>query len=75
MNTTNEHREKLFADLIDHSTKINQLVVQSKQTSARSIAIERELKQLRAQQVGITQKLHAIEEPNSNIWENIGNGG
>lgn len=75
MKTIHEHRQSLLAQLIEHSNKIDMLVVKSKQTVEGSLAIERELKHLRTQQQSITEKLHRLEQPISNIWENIGNGG
>jgi hypothetical protein len=67
MKTTDETKQRLLAELIDHSAKIDLLAVEAKQTV--------ELEALRIRQREITELLHTLEEPNSGAWENIGDGG
>jgi len=76
MKTTDEDRQKLLAELIEQSAKIDKLLVNSKQSAENGkLILERELEELRAKQRETTKKLHALEEHGSNAWENIGDGG
>ena len=76
MKTTTEYRQKLVAELIEQSAKIDVLVVKSRQ-AAPDVNLEhnQELEELRARQRETTKKLQELEEPGSNAWENIGDGG
>jgi hypothetical protein len=52
------------------------LVVKSRQASAdMNLNDDQELEGLRAKQRETTKKLQELEEPSSNAWENIGDGG
>lgn len=76
MKTSDEYRQKrLLAELVENSAKIYVLVVKPKQTEAENLFCEQALKTLRAQQKYITERLHTLEKPISNAWENIGDGG
>ncbi len=76
MNTTEEYRQKLVSELIEKSAKIDVLVVKSRQAAADvKLNYDQELEELRAKQRETTKKLQALEDPNSNAWENIGDGG
>lgn len=76
MNTTNDDRQKLIAELIAQSAKIDNLVVKSRQAgTALSEHENKELENLRAQQKATTAKLHEFEALVGNSWENIGDGG
>ena len=76
MKTTDEYRQKLVAELIDQSAKIDVLVVKSRQTTEdMKLSYDQELDELRTKQREITKKLHALEELSSSPWENIGDGG
>jgi hypothetical protein len=76
MKTSDEYRQKLLAELIEQSAKIDILVVKSRQTAANEkLIFVQELEELRAKQRETTKKLHALEEHGSNAWENIGDGG
>ncbi|MGR9000068.1 MAG: hypothetical protein ACU88J_13620 [Gammaproteobacteria bacterium] len=76
MNTTDEYRRKLIAELIEQSAKIDVLVVKSRQAAVDvQLNYDQELEELRAKQQETTKKLQALEDPNSNVWENIGDGG
>jgi hypothetical protein len=76
MTTTDENRQKLLAELIEQSAKIDKLLVNSKQSAENEkLIFEQELEALRAKQRVTTEKLHALEEHGSNAWENIGDGG
>jgi hypothetical protein len=76
MTTTDEYRQKLVAELIEQSARIDALVVQSRQATADvKLNLDQELEALRARQRETTQKLHASEEAGSSAWENIGDGG
>jgi hypothetical protein len=76
MITTNESRQHLVNELIEHSAQIDRLVAISRQPSAENIqSHSADLEALRARQRELTQQLHASEEPSSNSWENIGGGG
>lgn len=76
MKTTDEYRQKLMAELIEQSAKIDMLVVESRQAAANvKLNYDQELEQLRAKQRETTKKLQELEDPNSNVWENIGDGG
>ena len=76
MKTTDEYRQKLVAELIEQSAKIDVLVVKSRQATAdMKLNYDQELEELRAKQRETTKKLHELEEPSSNAWENIGDGG
>ena len=76
MMATNENRQHLVAELIEHSAQIDRMVTISRQSSA-AVAVDysQDLEALRARQREITQELHASEETGSNNWENIGGGG
>ena len=76
MKTTDEYRQRLVAELIEYSAKIDELVVKSRQ-SATDIAfnINQELEALREKQQITTNKLHQLENTDSGAWENIGDGG
>jgi hypothetical protein len=76
MNTTDEYRQKLVAELIEQSAKIDVLVVKSRQATVdMQLNYDQELEELRAKQRETTKKLQALEDPSSNAWENIGDGG
>jgi len=76
MNTTVEYRQKLLAELIDQSAKIDELVMKSRQTASDvKLSYDQELEALRAKQRETTEKLHALEDPGTSVWENIGDGG
>ena len=76
MKTTDEYRQKLVAELIEQSAKIDVLVMKSRQAAADvKLNYDQELEALRAKQRETTKKLQALEEPGSNAWENIGDGG
>jgi len=76
MTTTDENRQKLLAELIEQSAKIDRLLVNSKQSAENDkLIFEQELEKLREKQRETTKKLHALEERGSNVWENIGDGG
>jgi hypothetical protein len=74
--TTDEYRQKLLAELIEQSAMIDVLVVKSRQAAAvAKLSYDQELEELRVKQQETTKKLQGLEEPNSNTWENIGDGG
>ena len=77
MNTTNEYRQTLVAELINQSARIDVLVVKSRQAAANEkLNYDQELEELRAKQRETTKKLHELEQAaSSNDWENIGDGG
>lgn len=76
MTTTDEYRQKLVAELIEQSSNIDVLVVKSRQAMADAKSTyDRQLEELRAKQRETTRKLQAIQKPDSNAWENIGDGG
>ena len=77
MNTTNEYRRTLVAELIEQSARIDVLVVKSRQAAAEEkLNYDQELEELRAKQRETTKKLHELEQAaSSNDWENIGDGG
>ena len=76
MKTTDEYRQKLLAELIEQSAGIDELVVKSRQAAAdMRLKYNQELEELRAKQRETTKKLQMLEEPGSNAWENIGDGG
>ena len=76
MKIINEYRHNLVEQLIELSARIDVLVVKSSQASAEArIDYDQELEALRAKQRETTKKLQALEDPSSNAWENIGNGG
>jgi hypothetical protein len=76
MKTTDEYRQKLVAELIEQSAKIDVLLVKSRQAAIDlKPNYDQELEELRAKQRETTKKLHALEETSSNDWENIGGGG
>ena len=70
MKTTDEYRQKLVAELIEQSARIDVVVINS-----RPADDDQELEALRAKQRETTKKLQALEDPGSNVWENIGDGG
>ena len=75
MKTTDIYRQNLN-ELIEHSARIDILVVKSLQATAEQrMDYDQELEALRAKQRATTKTLHALENPTSNAWENIGNGG
>ena len=76
MKTTDEYRQRLLAELIEQSAKIDVLVIKSQQ-EANKLLLEynQELEELRTKQIITTNKLHDLENSNSTAWENIGNGG
>ena len=73
MKTTDTYRQRLLAELIEHSAKIDALVIKSRQAAVTDI--DQELDTLRAQQQITTDKLHQLENADSSVWENIGDGG
>ena len=76
MKTTDEYRQQLVAELIDQSARIDVLVAKSRQAGINmTLNDTQELEALRAKQLETTDKLHALEDPNSSAWENIGDGG
>ena len=76
MKATDVFRQKLVAELIDQSAKIDVLVMKSREASAdNKHKYEQELEGLRARQRETTNKLHELEEVSSTAWENIGDGG
>jgi hypothetical protein len=76
MKTTDEYRQRLLTELIEHSAKIDFLVIKSKDNAADLLpAYQHELEELRAKQLITTKKLHELEDHNTNVWENIGDGG
>ncbi|MDD1614665.1 MAG: hypothetical protein LUP98_08450 [Methylococcaceae bacterium] len=76
MKTTDEYRQKLVAELIEQSAKIDVLLVKSRQAATDlKPNYDQELEELRAKQRETTRKLHELEETSSNDWENIGGGG
>ena len=76
MKTTDDYRQKLVTELIEQSAKIDVLVVKSRQATADvKLGYDQELEKLRAKQQETTKKLQTLEEPGSNAWENIGDGG
>jgi hypothetical protein len=76
MKTTEEYRQKLLAELIEQSAMIDVLVVKSRQSEAvAKLSYDQDLEELRAKQRETTTKLQALEDPNCNVWENIGDGG
>jgi hypothetical protein len=76
MKTTDENRQKLLAELIEQSARIDKLLINSKQAAENDkLILEHELEELRAKQRETTKKLHALEDHVSNAWENIGDGG
>lgn len=73
MNATDEYRQKLVSELIEKSAEIDVLVVKSRQAAADvKLDYDREIEELRAKQRETTKKLQALEDPNSNAWENTG---
>lgn len=76
MNTTNEYRQQLLHELIEQSALIDALVVESRQAEANvKYSLDQKLEELRFKQQETTKKLQALEDPESNAWENIGDGG
>ena len=76
MKTIDEYRQKLVAELIEQSAKIDILVVNSRQAEADvKLNYNQELEELRAKQRETTKKLQELEESSNNAWENIGDGG
>ena len=76
MKTTDEYRQRLLAELIEQSAKIDILLIESLQDSVNFKPEHRkELEELRVKQLITTNKLHDLEDFNTNIWENIGDGG
>lgn len=76
MNTTNEYRQQLLHELIEQSALIDALVVESRKAESNvKFSLDQKLEELRFKQQETTKKLQALEDPESNVWENIGNGG
>ena len=76
MKTTDEYRQKLIAELIEQSARLDVLVVKSRQEATdMKLTYDQELQELRTKQQETTKKLQALEEPGNNAWENIGDGG
>jgi len=76
MKIIDEYRHNLVEQFIEQSARIDVLVVKSPQASVEArMNYHQELDELRAKQRETTKKLHALEDPSSNAWENIGNGG
>lgn len=76
MKTTDEYRQKLIAELIEQSARLDVLVVKSRQAATdMKLTYDQELQELRTKQQETTKKLQALEEPGNNAWENIGDGG
>lgn len=75
MKTTDEVRQQLLDELIEHSAQIDRLVLDSQQTAGVNQPRDQELQALRLKQQAITEKLHTLEKSTSNTWENIGDGG
>ena len=76
MKTTDEYRQKLVAELIEQSAKIDVLVVKSRQAATdEKFSCHQELEELRTRQRKTTKKLQELEDPSSSAWENIGDGG
>ncbi len=76
MKATDEFRQRLLAELIEQSARIDALVVKSRQAKADvKLSLDQELEALRARQRETTKKLHTLEEAGSSAWENIGDGG
>lgn len=76
MKTTDEYRQQLLSELIEQSVQIDALVVESRQAVAgMTPGHDQELEALRAKQRETTKNLQALEDPGSNVWENIGDGG
>ena len=72
MKTTDEYRQRLIAELIEQSAKIDLLVMKSRKVQ---LNYDQELEELRDKQRITTQKLHDLEDVNRTSWENIGDGG
>ena len=72
MKTTDEYRQRLIAELIEQSAKIDALVMKSREAQ---LSHDQELEELRDKQRVTTQKLHDLEDSNCTAWENIGDGG
>ncbi|MDD1614091.1 MAG: hypothetical protein LUP98_05515 [Methylococcaceae bacterium] len=76
MKTTDEYRQRLVAELIEQSAKIDLLVIKSQQAEADiKLIVDQELEALRTKQQITTKKLHQLEDSDINVWENIGDGG
>jgi hypothetical protein len=64
MKTTDEYRQKLVAELIEQSDRIDVLVVKSRQAAADlKLNYAQELEELRAKQRETTKKLQAWRSP------------
>jgi len=72
MKTTDDYRQRLIAELIEQSARIDVLVMKSREAQ---LNYDQELEELRDKQRVTTQKLHDLEDSNSTAWENIGDGG
>ncbi len=72
MKTTDAYRQRLLTELIEHSAQIDELVIKSRQAGTN---VDQELEALRSQQQITTDKLHQLENTDSTVWENIGDGG
>ena len=68
MKATDDYRQKLVAELIEQSARIDVLVINFRADD------DQELEALRIQQQETTKKLQALEE-GGNAWKNIGDGG
>ena len=72
MKTTDKYRQRLIAELIEQSAKIDALVMKSREAQ---LSHDQELEELRYKQLVTTQKLHDLEDSNGTLWGNIGDGG
>jgi hypothetical protein len=76
MKTTDDYRQRLIAELIEQSARIDVLVMKSREVPADvKLNFDQELEELRDKQRITTQKLHDLEDFNRTSWENIGDGG
>ena len=76
MKIIEEYRQNLVEQFIERSARIDVLVATSPYASIEvKMNYHQELEELRTKQWETTKKLHTLEDPNSNAWENIGNGG
>jgi len=76
MKTTDDYRQRLIAELIEQSARIDVLVMKSREVPADvKLNFDQELEELRDKQRITTQKLHDLEDINRTSWENIGDGG
>ena len=65
MKTTDEYRQRLIAELIEQSARIDVLVMKSREVPADvKLNFDQELEELRDKQRITTQKLHDLEDFN-----------